>query len=347
MSTNLAALLPSAAGKLVVQERAIPSPGPDELLIRNHAIALNPIDWKRQAFGIAIPSYPSILGSDVSGVVAAVGANVTAFQPGDRVLGSADAMSTANPDHAAFQTYTIVSTAVATKLPDAVGFAEGASLPTAVGTAAIALFDILGLPVPSARSDPAKTETETETGILVWGGASSVGSATIQLARLAGLKVFATASPRHHDRVHSLGATAVVDYRSPAAVVELVAAAEQAGVGITLAVDAVVTAETLARVVDVLAGFDGPKRVAHLLPWVDEVARPGDVEAGWVNGLKVWNERRDVSVVVFNQLLGGWLETGEVVPGTVRVVPGGVGGLQAALDELKEGVSGEKLVVQL
>jgi NADPH:quinone reductase-like Zn-dependent oxidoreductase len=344
MSTNLAALLPSAAGKLVVEERAIPSPGPDELLIRNHAIALNPIDWKRQAFGIAIPSYPSILGSDVSGVVAAVGANVTIFQPGDRVLGSADAMSTANPDHAAYQTYTIVSTAVATKLPDAVGFAEGASLPTAVGTAVIALFDILGLPVPSAQSNPAKTG---ETGILVWGGASSVGSVTIQLARLAGLKVFATASPRHHDRVRSLGATEVVDYRSPAAVADLVAAAKQAGVGITLALDAVVSAETLARVVDVLAGFDGPKKVAHLLPWVDEVARPADVEAGWVNGLKVWNERRDLSVVVYNQLLGGWLETGEVVPGTVRVVPGGVGGLQAALDELKGGVSGEKLVVKL
>lgn len=343
-ATNLAALLPSPAGKLVVQERAIPSPGPDELLIRNHAIALNPIDWKRQALGFAVASYPSILGADVSGVVAAVGPNVTAFQPGDRVLGSGDAMATANPDHAAFQTYTIVSAAVATKLPDAVGFAEGTSLPTAVGTATMALFDVLGLSLSSFQSDSAGRE---KSGILVWGGASSVGSAAIQLARLAGLKVFTTASPRHHDRVRALGAAAVVDYRSPTAVDELVAAAEKAGVRITLALDAVASAETLSLVVAVLAGFDGPKKVAHLLPWPEEVAKPADVEADWVKGLRVWKERRDLSEVVFNQLLKGWLETREVVPGTVRVVEGGVGGLQAALDELKGGVSGEKLVVQL
>jgi NADPH:quinone reductase-like Zn-dependent oxidoreductase len=59
---NLAAVLPSAGSNLVLEERAIPSPGPDEVLIRNRAIAVNPIDWKRQAPGLYIASYPTILG---------------------------------------------------------------------------------------------------------------------------------------------------------------------------------------------------------------------------------------------------------------------------------------------
>jgi NADPH:quinone reductase-like Zn-dependent oxidoreductase len=348
-TANLAALLPSATGQLVVEERPIPSPGPNDILLRNHAIALNPVDWKRQAFGIAIPSYPSIFGSDAAGVVAAVGSSVTSLKPGDRVIATADGMATGNIDRAAFQTYTLVSATSAAKLPDTVTFSEGATLPTSLGTAAVALFDTLGLPPTSlTNKGPSTGNPKQGQGLLVWGGASSTGSAVVQLARLAGLTVFATASPQHHERVRALGATAVVDYRSPTAVDELVAAARRAGVDITLAVDALGKAETVVGVADVLSRFDaGPKKVATLQPWPEEVARPEGAEVAWVRGLKMWNERRDLSALVFNELLSGWLEKGEVVPATVRVVDGGLGGLQGAMNELKKGVSGEKLVVEL
>lgn len=341
--TNLAAVIPSAKANLVVEERAIPTPGPDEILIRNHAIGINPIDWRRHAFNFLIPSYPTILGTDLSGVVAAVGPGVTSFQPCDRVLGSADALRSGNLDHASFQTYTIVSTAVATKLPDAVSFTQGATLPTAVGTAALALVDVLGVPLPSTKA----SISEEKKGILIWGGASSVGSAAIQLARLAGLTVFTAASPKHHERVRALGATAAVDYRSPTAVADLVAAAKQAGVDITLALDAIATEETASLVVEVLDKFDGVKKVAHLAPWPEKVAKPEGVQAGWVKGIRIWVERKDLGELVYNQLLRGWLETGELVPGTARIVEGGIGGLQAALDELRKGVSGEKVVVEV
>lgn len=62
-TTNVAALLPAIASDLVVQERQIPSPGSDEVLIHNHTIAINPVDWKRQAWGFMISSYPTILGA--------------------------------------------------------------------------------------------------------------------------------------------------------------------------------------------------------------------------------------------------------------------------------------------
>lgn len=62
-AVNRAALLPAKGADLVVEERSIGSPADDEVLVRNHAVALNPVDWKRQAWGFAIDSYPTILGS--------------------------------------------------------------------------------------------------------------------------------------------------------------------------------------------------------------------------------------------------------------------------------------------
>ncbi|KAK4101426.1 GroES-like protein [Parathielavia hyrcaniae] len=359
-TANLAAVLPSAGSDLVIQERAIPSPGPDEVLIRNHAIAVNPIDWKRQVLGLFIASYPTILGSDVSGVVEAVGFAVSSFKKGDRVLACAPVTVTGNPDHAAFQTYTVMPTSTVAKIPDALDFTQAATLPTSVGAATIALFDIFDLPLPPlATSTSNSTSTTTPAppvGILVWSGASSVGKTTIQLARLAGLQVFASASPRHHAGLRALGAAEVVDYRPPSAVNDLVAAAERAGsVEIRYAVDPISSDETLPLVLDVLSRVNnkrtgngnGTTKLAHLGRWPERVALPEGIEAVFVRGTAIWTERRDSAAGVFNELLSAWLEAGEVVPQTVRVVEGGLGGLQTALNRLKKGVSGEKLVVEL
>lgn len=60
---NLAAVVPATAKDLVIQERQIPAPGSDEILVRNHAVGINPVDWKRQIYGFNNPSYPLVLGS--------------------------------------------------------------------------------------------------------------------------------------------------------------------------------------------------------------------------------------------------------------------------------------------
>ncbi len=62
-TVNLAALLPAKGADLVIEERPVPIPKEGEVLIRNHALALNPVDWKRQAWGFAVTSYPTILGT--------------------------------------------------------------------------------------------------------------------------------------------------------------------------------------------------------------------------------------------------------------------------------------------
>lgn len=62
-SKNYAALLPAVRADLIVEERPIPTPGSGEILVRNHFIGLNPVDWKRQVTGMFIESYPTIMGT--------------------------------------------------------------------------------------------------------------------------------------------------------------------------------------------------------------------------------------------------------------------------------------------
>ncbi len=59
---NFAAVLQAQGEKLTIEERPVPTPEGDEILIRNDAVALNPLDWKQQDWGIMISSYPTILG---------------------------------------------------------------------------------------------------------------------------------------------------------------------------------------------------------------------------------------------------------------------------------------------
>jgi NADPH:quinone reductase-like Zn-dependent oxidoreductase len=86
--------------------------------------------------------------------VAEVGPSITAFNPGDRVLRMVYSFSSGNNDHAAFQNYTVVKATSAALLPQTMSFKQGATLPTAVGIATIALFDVLGFPRPLGATIP-------------------------------------------------------------------------------------------------------------------------------------------------------------------------------------------------
>jgi hypothetical protein len=74
---HAAAILLEGQSELVVVERPTPEPGPDEVLIEVRAVALNPVDNARRLGDYPVPVYPAVLGSDVAGVVAKVGSNVS------------------------------------------------------------------------------------------------------------------------------------------------------------------------------------------------------------------------------------------------------------------------------
>lgn len=83
--TQKALILDEKFGKLVVNTIPVSKPGPGEILVKVHATALNPVDWKVHRYGILVPTFPAILGTDISGDVEDVGEGVTDFERGDRV----------------------------------------------------------------------------------------------------------------------------------------------------------------------------------------------------------------------------------------------------------------------
>ena len=111
------------------------------------------------------------------------------------------------------------------KLPESVAYKDAAVLPICLATAAVGLFqkDTLALPHPKVEvEDVGKT-------VLIWGGASSVGSCAIQLAKAAGLKVAATAGKYNLEYVKSIGADWAFDYRSESNVEDVVGALKGQG----------------------------------------------------------------------------------------------------------------------
>lgn len=85
MATNKAAFIPNKGETITVGDAKIPEPGAGEIVIKNSALAINPVDWKIQDGYMPAP-FPVILGEDVAGEVYAVGSGVTNFAKGDRVI---------------------------------------------------------------------------------------------------------------------------------------------------------------------------------------------------------------------------------------------------------------------
>ncbi|WP_395943368.1 zinc-binding alcohol dehydrogenase family protein [Brevundimonas sp.] len=191
------------ADALIDIEAAKPVPGPRDLLVRIHAVSVNPVDTKVRAKASPATSEPKILGWDAAGVVEAVGDEVTLFAPGDEVFYAGDINRPgANAE------YHVVDERIVGHKPKTLSWAEAAALPLTAITAWELLFDRLR--VPYGRT--------TQTGtLLVVNGAGGVGSILIQLARrLTGLTVIATASrPETIDWVGKMGAHHVIDHRQP------------------------------------------------------------------------------------------------------------------------------------
>jgi len=230
---NTAAWLTAQQAKLEVLAAPYTRPLEGEIVVKNRAVAINPIDWIIQVAGDMAFSWirlPFILGSDLAGDVVEIGVGVTRFKIGDRVIAHAVGTDAARNRAAqgSFQAYTVVLEKAATPIPSDMSYERATVLPLGLSTAACGLFqkDHLALDYPSAT---AKRNGKT---VLVWGGSTSVGSNAIQLAVAAGYEVIATASPRNFDYVRKLGALRVFDYNDKNVVRKLV----DAFAGKTLAV---------------------------------------------------------------------------------------------------------------
>ena len=371
-TSNQAAWITAKGQPLTVSAAPMPQPRVGEILVRSRAIALNPFDGVVQTLGSMVTpwvTYPAILGSDVAGEVVAIGASVSRFKPGDRVLGLAlgiDKLANRAAE-GAFQKYVILRQEATTALPDSVTFEQAAVLPLAVATAACGLFldDQLGLRAPSVeRSEPSGRT------VLIWGGSTSVGSAAIQLAAAAGYEVITTASPGNFEYVRGLGASHVFDYKDAnvvEAIVKYFGSRDLAG---ALAI----TAGSGALCIDIMSRCQGRRIVSMAsspLPIDDapltkqffwKLTHLPRLAAGFL-GLAIQARLRGVAIrsiwgtalmkdtlgkTIFNDFLGPALKSGRLVPAPKPLVAGhSLEAIPEALALLRRGVSARKVVVSL
>lgn len=173
-----------------------------DLLIAVKAVSVNPVDTKVRGPKDKIEETPRVLGWDASGIVEAIGPDVTLFKVGDEVYYAGDI--TRSGSNAEYQ---LVDERIVGVKPKTLDFAQSAALPLTTITAYEAFFDRLEIDRDGAN----KGET-----ILIIGAGGGVGSIAIQLAKAAGLTIIATASrPETSAWVKELGADHVVNHREP------------------------------------------------------------------------------------------------------------------------------------
>lgn len=179
---------------LSLEEIPVPKPGPGEVLVRIHAVGVNPVDtYFRNGMRPDMP-LPYTPGSDGAGVVVESGPGVTSWKSGDRVYGGSPLTGT-------YAEFALFKPEQLHALPEEGSFEEGAAIHIPYGTAYYSLFI-------RARGMPGET-------VLVHGASGAVGLASLQFARAAGMRVIGTAGS-DEGRVLALehGAHHVVDHRN-------------------------------------------------------------------------------------------------------------------------------------
>jgi len=200
---------------LKLEEVPAPRPGPNQLLVRNHAVGVNPVDtYLRANIDNRGPKLPYTPGSDAAGVVEAVGSGVTGVKAGDRVYVGGTLTG-------AYAELSLCDQAQVHPLPAGVTFAQGAAMNIPYGTAYHAL-------VNRARGEAGET-------VLVHGASGGVGIAAVQLARARGLTVIGTAGTERGRRlVLAEGAHHALDHGAPDYLEELMRLTGGRGVDIVL-----------------------------------------------------------------------------------------------------------------
>ncbi|KAI1379510.1 GroES-like protein [Hypoxylon crocopeplum] len=335
-TNKAAAITEPRAHPIKVDTSAYPTVGKGEVIVKVAATAVNPMDWYIQLLGEKLFSwlqYPYVGGSDVAGTVVEVGPDVTKVKVGDRVLGLAAGFEARA---GGFQHYVALEAGIVAPIPNDLSFADASVVPLGLSTAACGLYqkDFLALDYPSLNPKPnGKT-------LLVWAGASSVGTNAIQLAVASGYEVFTTSSPKNFDYCKKLGASRVFDYNSPTVTQDLLEAFK----GKTCAGGYAIQSGSEKIVFEVVGKSQGAKFVAAAMQ-VPEV--PDGIQSKMVFGSTL--KDNEVGPVIYEQYLPAALaqKKFQCLPKPL-VVGHGLEHVQTAMDQGKVGgVSAQKLVITL
>lgn len=218
-----------------------PQPGPGEVLVRVRACALNHLDlWVRRGLPGRSVSFPHVLGNDIAGEVAALGAGVSGFSPDQRVMlqpgiscGRCAACLSGEDSfcreykilgsqiHGGYAEYVRCPAANVIALPDGFSFEEAAAFPLVFLTA--------------WRMLVTRARVRLGEDVLVWAAGSGVGMAAVQIAKLFGARVIATAgSDAKLEKARALGADHVINHGSQDVVAEVKALTGKRGVDVVI-----------------------------------------------------------------------------------------------------------------
>ncbi|KAJ5464204.1 hypothetical protein N7475_007339 [Penicillium sp. IBT 31633x] len=372
LTSNQAAWLTSKSARpLKVDFAPYTTPTATQIVIKNGAVAVNPVEWTKQLMGNMMFSwikYPFVLGNDCAGEVVQIGDHVSRFKIGDRVLAHALSMDPAvnKSSEGAFQKFTVIRDNMAALIPDWMSYEEACVIPLGLSTAATALFqkDFLALAHPGI---PNEASTSTPEVILIWGGSTSVGSNAIQLACAAGYEVVTTCSPKNFEYVTSLGASDVLDYRDKSTIPRIIDLLEKKKVAGAIAIGN----NSTEACIEILANTQGSKFVAQASFPFPEVILTTTLGFARAMGALIWSNIRifissklhgvttrfifgsslahnEIGSMIYGHFMPGALATGVFVAAPKPYVVGkGLEDIQKALDCHMRGVSAKKVVVSL
>jgi NADPH:quinone reductase-like Zn-dependent oxidoreductase len=183
---------------LSVNEVPVPQLRPGYVLVKVHAVGINPVDWKiREGYldEMLNHSLPLTLGWDVAGEIVDVADDVNDWNTGDRIYSRPDIGSNGGQAE-----YILIRADEVASMPKSLDWEQAAAVPLAALTAWQVLVDTAGI--------------KAGDRVLIHAASGSVGGFAVQLAKIYGAHVTATTSSRNLQYVKSLGADEVIDYTS-------------------------------------------------------------------------------------------------------------------------------------
>ncbi|KAF8606095.1 GroES-like protein [Ceratobasidium sp. AG-I] len=352
MPQNMKVLIAQEGKTVKVQDIPVPTIDQNEVLIKVHSVALNPGDWM-YVDHIAQPG--NIIGSDISGTVVKLGSDsITNVRIGDTV--STFVHGGNYTDRGAFAQYAKADSDLVWRFStNTLSFDQAATLGCTLWTSIQALYHRIGL-----RDSP--SDVKGGEWVLIYGGSTSVGLYSIQLAKLSGYKVVTTVSPKNFKLVGSLGADAVVDYNSSDIVEQIQKAT---GNSLRVAFDTVSNATTqtiCAKSISPTPEDAAPGKIIVVLPPDEEAqALRKDIEIRNTTVYTSFGRAFALPTVEFPALpadrehMASWIpkikdlvDSGKIKPNPVKVWAGGLEAISEGLQYMRDGkVSGEKIVYNI
>ncbi|KAJ4288476.1 hypothetical protein N0V90_011712 [Kalmusia sp. IMI 367209] len=322
---NRVAVIPGPGKALEILKVRANHPGPGEVLVKNEAIAIQPLDAKMLHAGYggagAIRDYPAILGTSGAGTVQEVGESVSKLAIGDRVVFDTRAlvMPETNNREGTWQESVVIGET---------SFDQAVLVNFPLQTAVAALHLYLGMERPG--------KGKSEEKVVIWGAGGAVGSYAVQYAKSVGHTVIVTASAKDYARQKRLGAYAVIDYKAADAVDELRKLGPYkyffSASGDPASQNALASLTPNGRFASVLGGdIDLPSNVERVYKPFSQAAQLEE-HRGWRDW---W----------YGEYLPEVLRKGLVDPVNFTKVAGGLGALQQASTDVFEGKVRGKVIV--